>query len=81
MMDLDSFELRIEITKVIAQELLWRALAPEGIVLLGALHKAIVQQQELLGVVSTGYAVSGVSVIQGNGSTYAEITYTRPALT
>lgn len=78
-MDSDSFELRIEITELIAQELLWRALVPDGIVLLGALHKAIVQQQEQLGVVSTGYEVSGVSVVQGNGSLYAEITYTRPA--
>jgi hypothetical protein len=44
---MDTIELRIDLTEELVRELLWRALAPEGIVMTSTLSDAIAQQEAL----------------------------------
>ena len=69
-------ELRIELTEYMIQELLWRALAPGGLVLMPNFNAALEQQHAQVGAPPEGAQVSGVSVTTINGRIYAEITYT-----
>jgi hypothetical protein len=72
---MERYECRIEIDETIARELLWRALAPEGVVMTPALRKAIAQQQKQLGFPAEGYRVAGISSLYEQGVLYAEIEF------
>ena len=69
-------ELRVELTEIMIQELLWRALAPGGLVLMPNFNAALEQQYAQVGAPPEGAQVSGVSVTTVKDRMYAEITYT-----
>jgi len=69
-------ELRVELTEIMIQELLWRALSPDALVLMPNFHAALEQQYAQVGAPPEGAQVSGVSVTTINGRMFAEITYT-----
>jgi len=73
-----SYEIRIELTDRIIQELLWRALQPEAVVMTPMLNDALEQQYALAGPPPDGAQLSGLSVTMENDRVYAEITYTQP---
>jgi hypothetical protein len=73
---MDTVELRIAMTEELVRELLWHALAPEALVMTGALNKAIEQQLALRGVALDGYTLSGISVAEA-GTMWAELSYIR----
>jgi hypothetical protein len=72
-----SYEIRIELTDTIVQELLWHAFLPDSLVMMPAFNDALEQQYAELGPPPKGAQVSGISVASENGSAYAEITYTQ----
>jgi hypothetical protein len=72
---LDTIELRIEMTEELVRELLWQALAPDAIVMTGTLGDAIAQQQAIRGVSLDGYQLAGISVTVEEGRMYAELAY------
>jgi hypothetical protein len=74
---MDTVELRIAMSEELVRELLWHALVPEGLVMTGALNKAIKQQQAMRGVSLDGYALSGISVAVEAGVIHAELSYTQ----
>jgi hypothetical protein len=73
---MDTIELRLALTEEIVRELLWQALAPESLVITGALNDAIAQQQALRGISLDGYVLSGVSITVEAGTMHAELAYT-----
>jgi hypothetical protein len=73
---MDTIELRIELTEELVRELLWRTLAPEGIVLTSTLSGAIAQQEALREISLEGYQLSGISVTVENDKMHAELSYT-----
>jgi hypothetical protein len=73
---MDTLELRIMMTEEIVRELLWLALAPEALVITGALNDAIAQQQAMRGISLDGYTLSGISVTVEAGTMHAELSYT-----
>ena len=73
---MQPFELRVELTEIMIQELLWRVLSPDGIVLMPNFTAALEQQYAQVGAPPDGAQVSGISVTTLNGRIYAEITYT-----
>lgn len=73
---MDYIELRIELTEQIVRDLLWRALAPESIVMLSELTDAIERQQEQLGRSFEGYQLTNISVTTKSNVMYAELGYT-----
>jgi hypothetical protein len=75
---MDTIELRINLTEELVRELLWRALAPEGIVMTSTLSGAIAQQEALRDVTLDGYQLAGISVTVENGGMHAELSYTLP---
>lgn len=74
---MDTIELRIVVTEEIVRQLLWQALAPEALVMTGALNDAIEEQAARLGVSRAGYALTGISVTVEAGVMRAELSYTR----
>ena len=73
---MDTIELRIPLTEELVRELLWRALAPEAIVMTNALNDAIVEQQSARGLSFDGYKLTGISVTIDANVMHAELTYT-----
>jgi hypothetical protein len=73
---MDTIELRITVTEEMLRELLWQALAPQGLVMTGALNDAIAQQQAARGTSLDGYALTGISITVDDGLIRAELTYT-----
>lgn len=74
---MDTIELRIGLTEELVRELLWHTLAPEGIVMTGALSDAIAQQETLRDISLDQYQLSGISVTSESGTMHAELSYTR----
>ncbi|HEU4324372.1 MAG TPA: hypothetical protein VFS21_14560 [Roseiflexaceae bacterium] len=74
----NQIELRIELTEELLRELLWRALTPDAIVMMGALSAAITKQQERQNVSTAGYQLTSISVTLEGGSAFAELGYTLP---
>jgi hypothetical protein len=75
---MESLELRIELNELMLQELLWRALVPDGLALMPALNAALERQYEQVGTPPAGAQVTGISITTENGRTFAEITFTQP---
>jgi len=73
---MDTIELRIDLTEELVRELLWRVLAPEGIVMTSTLSGAIAQQAALRDVSLDGRQLTGISVTIEAGRMYAELSYT-----
>jgi hypothetical protein len=71
---MDTIELRIELTEELLRELLWKALAPDGIVMTSTLSDAIAHAQRMRGVSLDVYRLTGISVTV-EGGLYAELTY------
>jgi hypothetical protein len=71
-----TLELRIELTEMIIQELLWRALAPGGIELMPNFNAALEEQYAQVGAPPEGAQITGMSVTRIDDRMYAEITYT-----
>jgi hypothetical protein len=76
---MQPLELRVELTEIMIQELLWRVLSPAGIVLMPNFTAALEQQYAQVGAPPDGAQVSGISVTTLNDRIYAEITYTAGA--
>jgi hypothetical protein len=74
---MQPLELRVELTEIMIQELLWRALSPDGLVLMPNFNTALEQQYAQVGAPPEGAQVSGISVTRINDRIYAEITYTQ----
>lgn len=72
---MDTIELRIALTEQLIRELLWRTLAPEGIVMTSALNDAIAQQEALRELSLDGYQLTGISVTVEGGGMHAELSY------
>jgi hypothetical protein len=72
---MDTIELRITLSEEIIRDLLWQTLAPEALVINGALNDAITQQQDLHGISLDGYTLSGVSITVVAGTMHAELAY------
>jgi hypothetical protein len=72
---MDTIELRIALSEEIVRALLWQALAPEALVINGALNDAMRRQQDLRGISLDGYMLSGVSVTVDAGTMHAELAY------
>lgn len=72
---MDTIELRIALTEQLIRELLWRTLAPEGLVITSALNDAIAQQQALREISLDGYQLTGISVTVEGGRMHAELSY------
>ena len=70
---MDTIELRINLTEELVRELLWRALAPEGIVMTSTLSGAIAQQEALRDVTLDGYQLAGISVTVENGGMHVRL--------
>jgi len=73
---MDTIELRITMTEEMLRELLWHAIAPKGIVMIGALQEAIAKQQAARGTSFDDYALTGISITIEDNAVYAELTYT-----
>jgi hypothetical protein len=73
---MNPLELRIEVTEEMARELLWRALAPEAIIMTNTLSEAIAKQQAIREVSLEGHQLTGISITIENGVMYAELAYT-----
>jgi len=73
---MDMIELRIDLTEELVRELLWLALAPEGIVMTSALSDAIAKQAALRDIALDQYRLTGISVTVEAGQMYAELSYT-----
>lgn len=73
---MEPIELRIVLTEDMIRDLLWRALAPEALVMTGAINQAIAQQQVQLGVSLDQYRLTGISITTTAGMVYAELSYT-----
>ncbi len=74
---MEPLEIRIELNELMLQELLWRALVPNGLALIPTLNAALEQQYEQVGAPPAGAQVTGISVTTENGRTFAEITFTK----
>jgi hypothetical protein len=72
----DTIELRIDMTEELIRELLWRALAPQGIVMTSALSDAIAQQEAMRDISLDKYQLTGISVTVEPDTMHAELTYT-----
>ena len=73
---MQPLELRIELTEIMIQELLWRVLSPGDLALMPNFNAAL-EQQYGLAAPPDGAQVSGISVTKINDRIYAEITYTQ----
>jgi membrane protease subunit (stomatin/prohibitin family) len=62
------------------QDLLWRTLSPESIVMTRALNDAIAEQEQRLGVSTDGCQVVSISVTHEAQSMYAELGYARTGI-
>jgi hypothetical protein len=69
------YEIRVELTDRMVQELMWRALMPDSIAMMPTFNEAVEQQHAQLGPPPQGARISGVSVTAEEGSMFAEITY------
>ena len=74
---MQPLELRIELTEIMIQELLWRVLSPGDLELMPNFNAALEQQNALAGAPPDGVQISGISVAKINDRIYAEITYTQ----
>jgi hypothetical protein len=72
---MDTIELRIMVTEEMVRELLWQALAPGTLVMIGTLNDAIAQQAAMRGVVLDSYRLTGISVTVDNDVIHAELAY------
>ena len=72
---MQPYEIRIELTDTIVQELLWRTLMPDSLAMTPRLNDALEQQYALIGPPPEGAQLAGVSVTMENDRVYAEITY------
>jgi hypothetical protein len=70
-------ELRVELTEIMIQELLWRVLSPGGLALMPNFNAALEQQYAQVGAPTDTAQISGISVTKINDRIYAEITYTQ----
>jgi hypothetical protein len=75
----NQVELRFELDEDLLRELLWRALTPDAIVMMGGLSEAITRAQEHQRVSIAGCQLTGVSVTYEQGRPFAELGYTRRA--
>ena len=73
---MDPIELRIDLTEELVRELLWLALAPEAIVMTGALRDALAREQSIRGISIEGYRLTGISVTAEPSAMHAELAYT-----
>jgi hypothetical protein len=71
------FEIQIALSETIIQELLWRALRPDAIMMMPSFNAAVEQQIAQIGPPPAGAQVAGISVFSVNDQLYAEITYTQ----
>ena len=71
------YEIQIALNETVVQELLWRALQPDAIVMMPAFTAALEQQFAQVGPPPAGAQVSGISVVSNGDQLYAEITYTQ----
>jgi hypothetical protein len=69
------YEIRIELTDRMVQELMWRALMPDSISMMPTFNEAVEQQHAQLGPPPDGARISGVSVTTEDDRMYAEISY------
>jgi hypothetical protein len=74
---MNPYEIRIELTDTIVQELLWRALQPDSFEMMPTFNDALEQQYTQHGPPPKGAQVSGVSVARDGGQMYTEITYSQ----
>jgi hypothetical protein len=73
---MDTIELRIELTEELVRELLWLALAPQGIVMTSTLSDAINKQAALRDIALDQHQLTGISVTVDAGHMHAELAYT-----
>lgn len=73
---MQTIEVRISLTDIMLQELLWRALLPEASVRMPSFKEAVQQHQARAGLSQENAQVSGVSVVIEQDKVYGEITYT-----
>ena len=73
---MDPIELLIDMTEELVRELLWLALAPEAIVMTGALRDALAREQSIRGISIEGYQLTGISVTAEPSGMRAELAYT-----
>lgn len=73
---MDPLTLRIELSDVSIQELVWKALNPDGLVMMHYFNKSFEQAQEQLGQALENMQITGVSATIEDGRVFAEITYT-----
>jgi hypothetical protein len=73
---MDTIELRIELTEELVRELLWLALAPQGIVMTSTLSDAINKQAALRDIALDQHRLTGISVTADAGRMHAELAYT-----
>jgi len=74
---MQPFELRVELTEIMIQELLWRVLSPGDLVLMPNFTAALEQQFAQAGASADTAQISGISATKINDRIYAEITYTQ----
>ena len=72
------YEIRVELTDRMVQELMWRALIPDAITMMPTFNEAVEQQHAQLGPPPEGARISGVSVTTEEDRMYAELTYALP---
>ena len=68
-------EIRMELTEEMVQELLWRTLQPDALVIARAFNEALAQHAEMIGVAPDGMPLTGVNVTFEQGKVFAELTY------
>ena len=73
---MDTIELRIALTEELVRELLWLALAPDGIIMTNTLRDAIAQQAALRAITLDAYQLAGISVTVEPSGMHAELSYT-----
>lgn len=73
---MQSIEQRIELTDQMIQELLWRALLPDGHVHMPTFNKALNEASSAMGEPPANSQIEGISVTIERDRVYAEITYT-----
>jgi len=72
---MQPLELRVELTEIMIQELLWRVLSPGDLELMPNFNAALEQQFVQAGASADTAQVTGISVTKISDRIYAEITY------
>lgn len=68
-------EIRMELTEVMLQEVLWNALSPGAIVMMQEFNNTLAQHAEMIGVAPENTPLTGVNVTFEQGKVFAELTY------